>query len=555
MRNHLEDFGWAGLFVMLPVVPDVFVTLTSLFGIYLMLFRRARVPWRRAGLIYVICGVLAQVLQSFFPGQPQTLPIWLPLAADSGTVNLMTNNDLAALQAWNSQDGPNSWAKHQPDGFWSVPTYNPRTRLQNNEIYVAKLYPIKARQVYTLSFYLRSAANPQGLSISFFTARGHHRVRPEMVWSNAGVVRFKASYRVQPGDDWLRPINLTGFETESSDARLELGFAQLELGEVASPFKQAQVSGLLVMVGPWFWLGSAILALGLMVAIRFVCLQGFEIGPMLVIGLAIQLCLAIFSRGSGVFGEGRAVGLVGVPNLFGHSAAMSGLLAVALTSMPWSMVGLFLASVSIWLSGSRAALLTLPLMFLMVMLRWRGRSPSAIFLWTTALVCVAFLSGILFSGHFANRLGFDASGLARLDIWAISWQAFLDHPFGLGPSGFVNYYIEHRGGHVYDPSVQHPHNLILGLLVEFGILGLIGWLFLAATVGMDLYRAVIIHWTNLDVEWIGLALVLLGALVLNVFDYTWFSSVVAGPVFASLGCWLAKQSGSSLKPTDRVGMP
>ncbi|WP_226988107.1 O-antigen ligase family protein [Bdellovibrio bacteriovorus] len=78
---------------------------------------------------------------------------------------------------------------------------------------------------------------------------------------------------------------------------------------------------------------------------------------------------------------------------------------------------------------------------------------------------------------------FDFSGvnsqIARLTIWKVSWQVFLDHPlFGVGFENaaklFPAYYV--KLGHANQYVVGHAHNQFLDILAGAGIFGLAGYL-------------------------------------------------------------------------------
>jgi hypothetical protein len=480
-----------------------------------------------------VLGVLAQALQAFLA--PVSLPAQPPGPVLEGkAVNLIVNSDLAALQAWNPQDGANVWAKLQPDGFWRLPQSNPRTGFANQEIYLARFYPIAVGRTYTQSFYLRTDHDLSNPQISFFTARGHYRVPLKVIWANHETQRLAASYQAQPEDNWLRPLDLTGFQNERAD--LELGFAQLEQGSGATAFVHTPKPRVPWNVPVVYWLGSAGLMVGLIATGYFLGQTGVGFGFPLVFGLVIQVVLALFLKDST---EGhRAVGVLGVPNLFGHNAALLGLLTVSLASPMLAGLGLLLASLNVWLSGSRAAFLILPISLMVLLVKVRSQVHRYTVVVFTALALLIVLA-LLFSGSFANRLGIDPSSLARLDIWGVAWQAFLDRPFGWGPQSFSDYYVLHRPVDVFDPNVSHPHNLPLGLLVEFGFLGFAGWLILLLTITGDLIRRNL-QPTPQNVTSLGLVLMLAAALLMNMFDYTWLSAAVSGPLYTALGIWLSQ---------------
>lgn len=65
----------------------------------------------------------------------------------------------------------------------------------------------------------------------------------------------------------------------------------------------------------------------------------------------------------------------------------------------------------------------------------------------------------------------------RLGYWAAAWQAWLDHPWGIGPGGIgPGQFIPEPGGGYQ----MHSHNILLSWVVEYGFIGL-GGILLAAT--------------------------------------------------------------------------
>jgi O-antigen ligase len=75
-----------------------------------------------------------------------------------------------------------------------------------------------------------------------------------------------------------------------------------------------------------------------------------------------------------------------------------------------------------------------------------------------------FFPGVLVVIWF---FGFNVASLAeRSELLARGWHLFLEHPWlGIGPGQFFHY-PPTPGGHL-----THPHNTLLGLLAEQGILG------------------------------------------------------------------------------------
>lgn len=145
-------------------------------------------------------------------------------------------------------------------------------------------------------------------------------------------------------------------------------------------------------------------------------------------------------------------------------------------------VGAVLALLGLVLSFSKGALLGV-LVALLVM-TWLSGKRRALALGGGALLGALILAALA-GPERLNPFG-GSSGL-RLEIWQSSLQMLRDHPlFGIGLGQFFYYYNPEFGQGYIGPealaageiNTAHPHNLILDLLLQLGVLGLIAFVWL-----------------------------------------------------------------------------
>lgn len=73
-----------------------------------------------------------------------------------------------------------------------------------------------------------------------------------------------------------------------------------------------------------------------------------------------------------------------------------------------------------------------------------------------------------------TTVGGEVSLNARVEIWQKAWQVFKTNPIlGIGPGTFGDYFPPYP-----EWGVPQPHNLYLAFLLQTGILGFIGFLWL-----------------------------------------------------------------------------
>jgi O-antigen ligase len=238
--------------------------------------------------------------------------------------------------------------------------------------------------------------------------------------------------------------------------------------------------------------------------------------------------LWVVARGE-LTADGRAMGFTTEPNLLGHQAVLMGGLAGLLLKPHWAK-GLVLlgAGLMVFLSGSRGSLLAL--VPLGIAWWWGLGSQGRI-----KILAIAIFMGasILLSkvnlGHLANSFDLQAnSSKIRLEVWKVALERIKHNPIiGLGQTGFVPYYLQHRPPNALSPWIGHTHNVFLQLWVEAGLLGLLGFVVLWSKVAWEVW-----HRKNTAA-----GLLLLAAIVLNLVDYTWFYSGVYYPLWVAMA-WM-----------------
>jgi O-antigen ligase/tetratricopeptide (TPR) repeat protein len=80
----------------------------------------------------------------------------------------------------------------------------------------------------------------------------------------------------------------------------------------------------------------------------------------------------------------------------------------------------------------------------------------------------------------------------RFIVWKIAWEGFKERPLlGWGQKNFEQVFNKNYDARLFNQEhwFDHPHNIVLGWLIEGGVLGLLGYLALYAAVIMTLWRA------------------------------------------------------------------
>jgi len=168
-----------------------------------------------------------------------------------------------------------------------------------------------------------------------------------------------------------------------------------------------------------------------------------------------------------------------------HLALMLGrawpfLVAGALSGRRWlwfpaGIVGLALVltfSTGGWLGALAGALVVVAAL---------GRRRLALRVGIAAAGALLLTSSLAIAGVLPERLNpLRQTGGFRLDLWLSSLEMVRDHPFlGIGPDNFAYVYQTYlREGAVAEPNLSHPHNWILHVWLELGILGLFAFCWL-----------------------------------------------------------------------------
>jgi len=197
---------------------------------------------------------------------------------------------------------------------------------------------------------------------------------------------------------------------------------------------------------------------------------------------------ALFINGPGEQGRYSAFG--GGPNVFVRIEILGVISAVALylftrRILPLLVIPLFLLAAV--LSGSRAGLLAGVAVGLAALFKIRGRlrtgpvvAAGLVLVLATATVWAfappAFTN--LFQERFVEQTVQERYLSDRTDIWAAAWRLAVEHP--IGGAGLDGFY----GLIGVNQAVEYPHNYVLGVAAEGGLIGL------------GLLTAAIVLWTR-----------------------------------------------------------
>jgi O-antigen ligase len=191
---------------------------------------------------------------------------------------------------------------------------------------------------------------------------------------------------------------------------------------------------------------------------------------------AIVFALAALAAGPGEQGRYSAFG--GGPNVFVRIQLLGVISAIALTLfskrwLPLLAVPLFLLTAV--LSGSRAGLLAGLVVGAAALWKIRGKLRTGAVVAATGLfAAVAGVIGLLappafvnlFQERFVEQTVQERYLSDRTDIWAAAWKLAVDHPLaGAGLDGFY-------GIVGVNQRVEYPHNYVLGVAAEGGLLGI-----------------------------------------------------------------------------------
>jgi putative inorganic carbon (HCO3(-)) transporter len=171
-----------------------------------------------------------------------------------------------------------------------------------------------------------------------------------------------------------------------------------------------------------------------------------------------------------------------------HLALMLGrawpfFVAGALTGYRWLWLPAALVGVALLLTFSTGGWLG-GLAGILVVIIALGRQRLAVRLGSAAAVALVLVSVLAIVGVLPERLNpLRQTGGFRLDLWLSSLEMVRDHSWlGIGLDNFAYFYqqVYVREGAAAEPNLSHPHNWLLHVWLELGVLGLVafGWLLL-----------------------------------------------------------------------------
>jgi O-Antigen ligase len=464
-------------------------------------------------LVSAIFGLIAFVFQFMTPQ--------VHLHESAVARGLLGPLDLAYLTTWNRNSSPNQWAHLESNGYWRL-YHHSREGFLNEEIFVAKYYKLNPGQKYIQRFQLRTDA-PIDFMVSIFTRRGHQPVRPKLEGQINDVYSFSVTFTANADDQYLRAFDLVGLG--GSWTWLELGQASLSIQNQFQSENTNKVEtwiSKIVALQPWFGVGYLILAVFLMVVAKHI--QLLQDSPlfaiMMLAGLFAQLLMSFFGI------QNPAIGYAPEKNQIAHGAIMVSALLTATAPGFVSALGVVFAGAIALVLGARGALLVLVVVVVFALMQHQFLS-SRRNLRMAGVILICVVAALIWTVRPSPEAL--QSGFARVDIWRIAIESAWERPQGHGPGQFANTYVQKRSSDAFDALVSHPHNLILGLLFEFGWLGLIGFLLLwIALIGSCIKARA---WPVL--------MVVGSAFLLNIFDYTWFTAGVTVPLWLAIGTFIS----------------
>lgn len=133
--------------------------------------------------------------------------------------------------------------------------------------------------------------------------------------------------------------------------------------------------------------------------------------------------------------------------------------------------------------------------------------------------------------------------VTRLDLWQATLRMLRDHPvLGTGMFGFARSIEPYRGG-VYEENLIYPHNIVLNMWTETGLLGVVsfGWLL------VQTFRVSWRGWTSGPLPWraiqLGMVLAMAAVIVHGMVDVPYFKNDLALEFWTFLGlAWAGTRS-------------
>jgi O-antigen ligase len=155
------------------------------------------------------------------------------------------------------------------------------------------------------------------------------------------------------------------------------------------------------------------------------------------------------------------------------AGAIEGLPLLGIPAAVVALAMLLTFSTGGWLGGAVAAVVAIAAL---------GRRRIALQLGAVLIGGLVLVSALAIGGLLPERLNpLRQTGGFRLDLWLSSLAMLRDHPLlGVGLDNFVYLYQQSylREGAIAEPSLSHPHNWVLNVWLELGLLGLTAFVWL-----------------------------------------------------------------------------
>ena len=230
------------------------------------------------------------------------------------------------------------------------------------------------------------------------------------------------------------------------------------------------------------------------------------------------------SRLSGIFGDEKILGSFlsrTLPIFFGLTILLYSKNKVHIV---FPLILLILIDVLIYMTGERTAFLNLLLFSVIIIVFTNKLKLIRLFTIAFSFICILIISNI-YTGTYERMISKTIQQIYYLNhtdilkskpnifsiqhqvVYQSAYKIFLDHPFfGIGPKMFreickdEKYQIKVEEDHSINGCQSHPHNFMLQLLTETGILGflpvitvfLISIFYLFKNLFMTLFRKVVI---------------------------------------------------------------
>lgn len=190
---------------------------------------------------------------------------------------------------------------------------------------------------------------------------------------------------------------------------------------------------------------------------------------------------------------------------------------------------------STFLSLSRGGLLALGViaLILAVMNRYRLYLVPAVLVLAVISVLIPGIRSRL--AHEFNPSDPNNTFLSRTHLWQATLGMLRDHPiFGSGMFGFARSIQPYRGG-VYEENLIYPHNIVLNMWTETGLLGVISFFWLL----VQTFRVSWHGWKSGSAAWraiqLGIVLAMVAIVVHGLVDVPYFKNDLALEFWTFLG--------------------